>query len=164
MKLVNNIIAVLLFCSHFVFWFVFSLSVLKGPTLPWDEIISRLFHLNEIRDFIASSFHSDPDIKMCLGSYRMRKKLDYQFTIICCFSRSRMDSFSIYLAWQMMASPETQTQLLMHLRHKASMHIPLAFPSASLLSAVSRQKSHWHFSNAFKGWFIFTLSLTQIFL
>ena len=49
----GNIVG-LLFCFHFVFCFVFSLSILKGPTLPWDKIISRLFHLNEIRDSIVS--------------------------------------------------------------------------------------------------------------
>ena len=54
MKLVNNIAVVLLFCFHFAICFVFSLSILKGPTLPWDEIISRLFHLKEICDFIVS--------------------------------------------------------------------------------------------------------------
>ena len=89
------------FCFHFVFWFVSSLSILKGPTLYWDEIISRLFHLNEICDSIVT----DPAIKMCLGSHRTRKKLDYQFTVVCYFSRSRMPSFSIYLTWQMMTSP-----------------------------------------------------------
>ena len=54
LKLVHNIVVVLLFRFHFVFWFAFSLSILKGPTLPWDEIISRLFHLNEICDSIVS--------------------------------------------------------------------------------------------------------------
>ena len=113
----GNIVG-LLFCFHFVFCFVFSLSILKGPTLPWDKIISRLFHLNEICDFIVSeqvSFLSR--YQYVYGKcHRTRKKLDYQFTmiiiwisyamiIICYFSRSRMHSFSIYLAWQMMASP-----------------------------------------------------------
>ena len=54
LKLVNNIVVGLLFCFHFAFCFVFSLSIPKGPTLPWDEIISRLFHLNEICDSIVS--------------------------------------------------------------------------------------------------------------
>ena len=54
LKLVHNRVVVLLFRFHFAFWFVFSLSILKGPTLPWDEIISRLFHLNEICDSIVS--------------------------------------------------------------------------------------------------------------
>ena len=54
LKLVHNRVVVLLFRFHFVFWFVFLLSILKGPTLPWDEIISRLFHLNEICDSIVS--------------------------------------------------------------------------------------------------------------
>ena len=47
-------IVVLLFCFHFAFCFVFSLCILKGPTLPWNEIISRFFHLNEICDSIVS--------------------------------------------------------------------------------------------------------------
>ena len=54
LKLVNNIVVGLLFCFHFAFCFVFSLSIPKGSTLPWDEIISRLFHLNEICDSIVS--------------------------------------------------------------------------------------------------------------
>ena len=72
-----------------------------------------------MRNVIWSSqnkFHSDLDTKICLGSHRRRKELDYQFTmriicisyamkVICYFSRSRMHSFSIYLAWQTMASP-----------------------------------------------------------
>ena len=93
LKLVNNRAVVLLICFHFVFWFVFWLSILKALTLYRHRIISRLFHLNEISDSIVT----DPAIKMCLESHRGRKKLDYQFTIICCFSRSRMRSFSIYL-------------------------------------------------------------------
>ena len=52
LKLVNNIVVGLLFCFHFAFCFVFSLSILKGPTLPY--LISRLFHLNEICDSIVS--------------------------------------------------------------------------------------------------------------
>ena len=53
LKLVCNIV-VLLFRFHFAFCLAFSLSILKGPTLPWNEIISRLFHLNEICDSIVS--------------------------------------------------------------------------------------------------------------
>ena len=115
-----------------------------------------------------SKFHSDPDTKMCLGSHRRRKKLDYQFTmiiiwisyamiIICYFSRSRMHLFSIYLVWQMIAS------LLIYLKHKASMCMSLASPSVFLLGAISRQKWHWHLSNVCKSWFIFTLFLTRFF-
>ena len=54
LKLVNNRVVVSLFCFHFVFRFVFSLSILNRPNSPWDEIISRLFHLNEICDSIVS--------------------------------------------------------------------------------------------------------------
>ena len=52
MKLVNSIVVGLLFCFHFDFCFVFLLSILKGQILPY--LISRLFHLNEICDFIVS--------------------------------------------------------------------------------------------------------------
>ena len=51
MKLVSNIVVGLLYCFHFAFCFVFFA---KYPILPWDEIISRLFHLNEICDSIVS--------------------------------------------------------------------------------------------------------------
>ena len=49
-ELVDNIVVVSLFCSHFTFCFVFLLSILKGPILPWDKIISRFLHLNKICD------------------------------------------------------------------------------------------------------------------
>ena len=113
LKLVSNIIVVLLFCFHFAFCFVFSLSILKGPTLPWNEIISRLFHLNEICDSIVSeqvSFQSR--YQNMSGKSQKKEKVrlsvyyDYNhMNIICYFLRSRMHSFSIYLAWQMIASP-----------------------------------------------------------
>ena len=45
-------------CFAFLFPFCillcFFLSILKGPTLPWNKVISRLFHLNEICDSIVS--------------------------------------------------------------------------------------------------------------
>ena len=53
LELVSNIVVVLLFCFHFAFCLAFSLSILKEPTLPWNEIISRLFHLNDICDSIV---------------------------------------------------------------------------------------------------------------
>ena len=52
LKLVKNIVVGLLFCFHFAFCFVFSLSILKRPTLPF--LISTLFHLNEICNSILS--------------------------------------------------------------------------------------------------------------
>ena len=112
LKLVNNIVVGLLFCFHFAFCFVFSLSILKGPTLPWNEIISRLFHLNELCDSIVSeqvSFRSR--YQNVSGKSQKKEKVrlsvyyDNHMNIICYFWRSRMHSFSIYLAWQMIASP-----------------------------------------------------------
>ena len=52
LKLVNNMVVSLLFCFHFASCFTFSLSTLKGPTLPY--LISWLFPLNEICDSIVS--------------------------------------------------------------------------------------------------------------
>ena len=132
LKLVNNIVVGLLFCFHFAFCFVFLLSILKGPTLHY--FISRLFHLNEICDFIVSeqvsfqsryqyvSGKSQKKEKVTLSVY-YDNHISYAMIIICYFS-SGMHSLSIYL--------------LMHLKHKARMS--LAFPSASLLGAISRQK------------------------
>ena len=90
MKLVSNI--VLLFCFHFAFCFVFSLSTLKGPTLPWNEIISRLFHLNEICDSIVSdkvSFRSR--FQNVSGKSQKKEKVrlsvyyDYNHVKIICY-------------------------------------------------------------------------------
>ena len=101
LKLVNNRIVILLFCFHFDFLICFFAKYLERTDFTWDEIRSRFFHLNEICDSIASE-------QVLLRSRYQNvsgKKLDYQFTVICYFLRSRMRSFSIYLAWQMMTSP-----------------------------------------------------------
>ena len=156
LKLVNNIVVSLLFCFHFASCFTFSLSTLKGLTLPY--LISWLFPLNEICNSIVSeqvsfqsryqyvSGKSQKKEKVTLSVY-YDNHISYAMIIICYFS-SGMHSLSIYL--------------LMHLKHKARMS--LAFPSASLLGAISRQKWHWRLSNICKSWFIFTLFLNQIFL
>ena len=115
LKLVSNIIVVLLFCFHFVFCFVFSLSILKGLTLPWNEIIYRLFRLNEICDSIVSeqvsfqsryqnmSGKSQKKEKVRLSVYYDYNHISYAIITICYSSRSRMHLFGIYLAWKMMA-------------------------------------------------------------
>ena len=89
LKLVNNIVVGLLFCFHFAFCFVFSLSILKGPTLPY--LISRLFHLNEICDSIVSeqvSFRSryqNVSGKSQKEKVRLSVYYDYNhMNIICC--------------------------------------------------------------------------------
>ena len=109
-----------------------------------------------------SKLHSDPDIKMCLGSHRRKKNLDYHFTIICYFSRSRMCLFSIYLAWQMVASLQIQT-LLMDLKHKASMCLSLAFPSTSI-RCNNKPKTTGSLVMFVRVDSFFTLFLTHVFL
>ena len=96
--------------------FCFSVSILLFSCFfanyPKDQVypgmklyLGSSIWMRYMIPLFQSKFHADPNIKMCLGSHRKRKKLDYQFTIICYFSRSRMRSFSIYLACQMVTSP-----------------------------------------------------------
>ena len=112
LKWFNNIWFVLLFCCHTFFSLFLNLSR--------DKVMSLFFHLNWYPDLVAG-FIPIPRSKVPGKSQKEKEA-----SISIYFLGNRMRSFNISCAQQMMASPQTQTQLK-YLKHNTSICMSLLF-------------------------------------